>query len=274
MRFDGFRVHPAQASRRIFRALAQARGVRAKIDTVRCIEGWALTKFRRSASTSEVVIDFGDVKLSLDRGRAELIPYLEIWHEHSYDSVPGFSVDQPDCVVDVGANVGTFTLYQAICKKAKRIISFEPAPTVFPRLITNLRINGIFQVEPFNTAVGDSCGIVRFVERPMSINCQVVRNEEEKGSVEIPCVTLDSFLGHIPKIDLLKVDVEGFETEVFKGAQETLKRTERIVVEVTGDCNRKGVDDVLKLSGFELTTQNDDMFFYKRPDEIIQQART
>lgn len=264
MRFGSFRLRPTQASRRILRALAQARGVRSKINTIRCVKGWALTKFRRSASTGEVVIDFGEVKLSLDRGRAELIPYLEIWHEHSYDSAPGFSVDQPDCVVDVGANVGVFALYQAIRKKAKRIISFEPAPTVFPRLITNLKLNGISNVQPLNTAVGDSCGTVRFIERPMSINCRVVRNEEEKGFVEIPCVTLDWVLSHIPKIDLLKVDVEGFETEVFKGAEETLRRTERIVVELTGDRNRKEVDDVLRLSGFELTTQNADMFFYRR----------
>lgn len=144
---------------------------------------------------------------------------------------------------DVGANVGAFTVLAAGVAGAKAV-SFEPSPDTFEMLSRNVRLNGLQdRVRPVNAVVGRNSGTVQFSAGLGTENHVAAANEKE-NSVTMPVTTLDDELAASPAV-LLKVDVEGFETEVFGGAEKTLQNPalQAIIVEHNGSGNRYGYDE-------------------------------
>ena len=214
-------------------------------------------KLNRRTSSREVVLDLRQLKLCVDISRVELISFWETWHERCYDAIAS---DCPQCVVDVGANIGAFSLYQAMAKNAKRVIAFEPSPLVFPRLVKNVEMNGRRNVRVVNAAVGSKPGVLSFSEGRMSINSRI----SESGPLKVSCVTLDEELFDIPSIDILKVDTEGYEMHVLRGASETLQKTRRIALELHYSGEREEIESILLPLGFSLITAHDKLVFYGR----------
>jgi hypothetical protein len=89
------------------------------------------TKLGRRTASKVVILDLTHLKLCVDVASIDLISYWEIWYERCYDAI---AMDHPRCVVDVGANIGAFSLYTAMVKNAELVIAFEASPQVFPRL--------------------------------------------------------------------------------------------------------------------------------------------
>ena len=144
---------------------------------------------------------------------------------------------------DVGANVGAFTVLAAGVAGA-RTVSFEPSADTFDMLTRNVRLNNLTALaRPVNAVVGRSAGSVQF-SAGLGTENHVAAASETSDSVTVPMVTLDQELGSEPAT-LLKVDVEGFETEVFGGAGSTLKNPalQAIIVEKNGCGNRYGYDE-------------------------------
>ena len=229
--------------RRAFRAMADPRNVRSLCSTVLCLRGWARAKWGQPDASREVVLDLRYSRLCVDIARAEIVSFWEVVHERCYDPI---ALDYPVCVVDVGANIGAFSLYQAITKHAERVIAFEPSPQVFPRLLKNVELNGLGNVTAINAAVGDMAGLLSFSEGRMSMNGHV----SESGPLKVPCVTLDGELRDIPRIDILKIDTEGYEAQVLRGASDVLTRTQRIAVELHYPSEREEIDSLVLSQGF------------------------
>jgi FkbM family methyltransferase len=144
---------------------------------------------------------------------------------------------------DVGANVGAFTVLAAGVAGA-RAVSFEPSLETFEMLSRNVRLNNLAdRVRPVNAVVGRTVGNVQF-SAGLGTENHVAAAAEKENSVTVPMTTLDHELAANPAT-LLKVDVEGFETEVFGGAENTLKNgaLQAIVVERNGSGNRYGYDE-------------------------------
>ena len=144
---------------------------------------------------------------------------------------------------DVGANVGAFTVLAAGVAGA-RAISFEPSAETFEMLSRNVRLNNLSdRVRAVNAVVGRSVGSVQF-SAGLGTENHVAAATEKENSVTVPMTTLDHELSANPAT-LLKVDVEGFETEVFGGAENTLKNQalSAVVVERNGCGNRYGYDE-------------------------------
>ena len=114
--------------------------------------------------------------------------------------------------VDVGANVGAYSL-RALAK-GMTVYSFEPNPENIKILKRNAEINRL-PAAILEFALGASEGTAK-----MSQNGATSRIIDE--GIEVHVRSLDSL--HYPRVDLLKVDVEGYEVEVFRGAKETLAR--------------------------------------------------
>ena len=127
--------------------------------------------------------------------------------------------------LDIGAHVGTYSI---VCGRAsKRTHAFECSPKTFCYLAANLALHNLTEkVQPYNCALGDKEGSIDYYVRsedgggngvklvkPSDAGCQTVK---------VQMKTLDSF--GLTNIGFIKLDVEGFETEVLKGGIETLKR--------------------------------------------------
>jgi FkbM family methyltransferase len=128
-----------------------------------------------------------------------------------------------DCMVDVGANVGTLALTAAgRVGQAGIVYAFEGHPRVYRYLQENVALNGFANVRAFNLAIGDVDGTTQFSDLRSDDQNSIVRRGE---GITVPMRPLDA-LGIIePVIHLLKIDVEGYERFVLEGARELLART-------------------------------------------------
>jgi FkbM family methyltransferase len=156
----------------------------------------------------------------------------------------------PECVVDVGAGIGEWSMAVARLTNAKNIYAFEPNPDVFARL--QQYVQGCPQIRCSMVALGASTGQVTLnVESvPELSSVLLLRNDMRQvhGSfgpskqVLVPMTTLDQQLHEWDEITLLKIDVQGYESQVLAGARQVLRRTRTLMIEITyvpyyqGDC--------------------------------------
>jgi FkbM family methyltransferase len=157
----------------------------------------------------------------------------QAWLEPSSTSAEESFVAQTlrpgDFYVDVGANVGLLALRAATIVGPKgQVIAIEAHPRTFGYLADNIRLNGFEVVRPIHSAVGEERGTLHFTD---------VRSDDQNHVVpaggagfEVSVRPLDEL---VPpgSIALLKVDVEGFELPVFRGATNVLGRSRVILFE-------------------------------------------
>jgi FkbM family methyltransferase len=148
---------------------------------------------------------------------------------HSYQSDESVlhSVLRPgDVFVDVGANIGALSLAASTIVGAQgRVFAIEAHPRTIGYLRGNVKLNQAENITVIHAAAGDREGAVRFTSRRSD-----EQNHVSGSGVEVPLGTLDSLLPDVP-IRLLKIDVEGFELFVLRGAAQSLPRTEFIYFE-------------------------------------------
>lgn len=131
-----------------------------------------------------------------------------------------------DAFLDVGANVGTYTVLASGVARA-RTLALEPIPATFERLLRNLRLNDLLSsVEPRCLAVGATNGSVCFTAGRDTTNraMSLLPFPSQEPTVEVPLTSLDLLLQDVDFTPLVwKVDVEGYEPEVLRGAAAALQ---------------------------------------------------
>lgn len=144
--------------------------------------------------------------------------------------------------IDVGANIGYYSLVAS--RKYEKIYAFEPIPQNYELLQKSLKENGISNVTLIPKCVGKvddsttmltiyphNMGICRDITATYGSEANVINTNcpsTEFGPVEI--ISLDTFTYNIQSIDFLKIDVEGFEFEVFKGFMKGLRSQKAKVI--------------------------------------------
>ena len=148
-----------------------------------------------------------------------------------------------DFFVDIGANVGSYTVLAGGHIGAKTF-SIEPVPATYSHLVNNILLNQMEdRVTAFNIALGSQAGSINFTHSFDTMNHAAA--EGETDIIKVPVDTLDNILVGQKTPVLLKIDVEGFETEVNNGATQTLQRNElkAIIIELNGSGSRYGYDE-------------------------------
>jgi len=250
-------------SRRFGKSLAASRGVRGKSAMLRCLVACALTRLGLPSKSREVTLQFRDLQATIDVSRYEIFSYWKMWHEAAYEAMPQFCGRGDSCIVDVGANVGFYTMRRSLVHKDCRIYSFEPSPSAFSRLKRNIAANGLLNVEAFSWAIGSHSGLVRFDEAQQSIQSRVSAD----GKIEVTCKTLDDVVRelNIPRIDTLKINTEGHEQSVLEGAKVTLAKVARVVLEAHDDLGKQFfVDRTLQEAGLHLLVKKGNLVYYER----------
>jgi FkbM family methyltransferase len=162
-----------------------------------------------------------------------------------------------DIFFDIGANVGSYTLLAAGYCRAKSI-AIEPVADTFDILSKNIVLNKLDSlVTLINAGAGANEGTLSFTSGEDTTNHVIAQNESDGRMVTVPVLTVDSLLTDgVPT--LIKIDVEGYETEVLKGMTETLDngQLKAIIIELNGSGMRYGYDeekihDLLMSKGFK-----------------------
>lgn len=128
-----------------------------------------------------------------------------------------------DTVIDAGANIGYFSILFSRCVPDGRVYAFEPTET-FTMLESNLQHNGCRNVITEQLALGDKTGVYRD---------GILRIWGEPGEYKnYTFTTLDNYVDkhQINQIDLIKVDIDGYEYEFLEGAVNTLERFDPFIV--------------------------------------------
>ena len=149
-----------------------------------------------------------------------------------------------DLFVDVGANIGSYTILAAGASGAN-CVSFEPSPATFVHLLDNIRLNNLAsKVTAKNVVVGASVGSVTFTAGLDTMNHVAAEREVLGDTIDVRVEPLDLALG-ASAVTLLKIDVEGYETEVVKGASDVMRRDSllAVVMELNGSGLRYGCDE-------------------------------
>lgn len=141
-------------------------------------------------------------------------------------------------IVDVGANVGFFSMMVRDLFPGSNIYAIEPVPQIFECLQKNLN-DKLSRV--FNLAISNSNTKVKMsFKKDESAFSHVIRDSEtnkfgESEIIDVEAMTLDTFCikNRINNIDILKVDTESFELEVLEGADDSLSKTRFLHVEIS-----------------------------------------
>jgi FkbM family methyltransferase len=132
--------------------------------------------------------------------------------------------------VDVGANIGYFTLTAAaLVGDSGRTIAVECNPKNCQLLLMSLRRNRFDQVLVYPFAVSDAQKLMSFISGFSNGVVNELAGEAEE-SVIVPAVTLDFLLQNEPKIDIIKMDIEGSEAKAWQGMQTVIQKHHPIIL--------------------------------------------
>jgi FkbM family methyltransferase len=156
-------------------------------------------------------------------------------------------LDEKDVFVDVGANVG---FYSIILSKSKNVksIAFEPIPSTYHKLEKNVQINSLSnKVFSKNIAIGSSIGQLRMSSDLDTVNHVKSNSNESMHDIFVEVCDLNTIFSNGEYPSLIKIDVEGFETEVIAGMQNIISsnKLKAIIIELNGSGGRYGYDESL-----------------------------
>jgi FkbM family methyltransferase len=126
-------------------------------------------------------------------------------------------------VVDIGANIGLYTLLLAqLAGNAGRVFAFEPKPNLFSMLCENCATNGALNVTPFQCAAGDTNGRAMFqLSTFNSGDNRLGETRSNVKSIEVEVARLDDVLP-VRRVQFIKLDVQGHELAALAGMEEVI----------------------------------------------------
>ncbi len=224
---------------------------------------WLVRRQRRFAfildfsRDCEVTIDYyaGDLTVRIDPRNMIECEMLSGRYDPCATRVIERYVNPGDCAIDIGANVGALTLLMArrvscggsgVCVgDGGCVLAFEPGPPIHARLERNIQLNPSIRdcVRLFPVGLSDMRGVLHWREDTGNRGNGSLMNE---SGVDVEVDTLDHVLSEsgVRAVSFIKIDVEGMELDVLRGAVETLKRARPVVYFETLSPfrNRRGYD--------------------------------
>jgi amino acid adenylation domain-containing protein/FkbM family methyltransferase len=224
----------------------------------------------------------------LNKSDTDLL-YHELYVERSYFD-GGISVNDGDCIFDVGANIGLFTLFINQAFRNTRVYAFEPIPPIFARLSDNVALYNL-NVKLFECGLSSQTGTATFTFYPqmtvmsgryadagedeklvkafisnqsaeMSAHAdELLEGKFKRESFDCRLRTISDVIHeeNIERIDLLKIDTEKSEVDVLEGIEDAdWKKIKQISLEVHGDERLAQVRAILERHAYHFTVKPND----------------
>jgi FkbM family methyltransferase len=161
--------------------------------------------------------------------------FAEIYIQNHYlNGFPYRPIGDGAVVLDCGANIGGFAVYAAGLAADVRVLAFEPEPQTFAALKRNVELNQLSdRVECLPFGLSDKPEVKTLLSNPdcftthhFTDTAGIVGSPAQGASLQIQCVSVDQIIAqrNITRCDFVKMDVEGSEGTVLKGAAETIRR--------------------------------------------------
>ncbi len=134
-------------------------------------------------------------------------------------------LNKGDLFIDVGANIGLMSIFaSSLVSETGRIIAFEPNPATMQIFRSNITLNAVSNIETSDFAIGNSDQDSKIYERKdQNRGCaSLIKTDSEAEIYDIRVIPLPDYFEVPEKIDLIKIDIEGYELEALEGAREIL----------------------------------------------------
>jgi FkbM family methyltransferase len=166
-------------------------------------------------------------------------------------------MDKDTVFIDVGAYQGLYTVYA--CRRARRVLAVEPNPMALAYLKVNVALNNCHNTIVVPKAAGDRRGVVKLrIPRParrgqIPPTASIVWSFEEALEIDVEADTLDNIVDDVglDSVDFIKIDVEGAEGLVVKGAERTLRKARALLIEIQPE--NTWIISYLQALGYKLT---------------------
>ena len=172
-----------------------------------------------------------DLRIKIRVRSTDLMTLTNVWMINEYD-IENFEIDTNDTVIDIGAHIGLFSLLVSQLCKTGKILSFEPVRENFDLLVSNLKLNHVENVLPFNIAVSKNSGSLDlFLNNDQSAHSIFSKSSE---SISVESTSLQKIFeeNKIYSCKLLKLDCEGAEYEIIDSLpSEYLDKIQNMVIE-------------------------------------------
>jgi len=208
-----------------------------------------------------------DLRIKIRVRSTDLMTLTNVWMINEYD-IEDFEINVNDTVIDIGAHIGLFSLLVSQRCKTGKILSFEPVRENFDLLVSNLKLNHIENVLPFNMAVSKNLDKLNlFLNDDQSAHSIFPKSSE---SISVESTSLQKIFeeNKISSCKLLKLDCEGAEYEIIDSLpSEYLNKIQNIVMEYHSADTKpelvKNLIQKIKNAGFKIKTRphHDDMGF-------------
>lgn len=182
-------------------------------------------------------------------------------------------------IIDIGAHKGNYSvLFATLMHDRGRVLAFEPDPDNCYWLRKNIEVNNYKCIELHQCALSDKEGSATFypangmgslVRRP------ALKTPSQKEPIPVQTRTLDNVLNeeHIHDVDIIKMDVEGHDLSVLRGAQHTLTKSNNVKllmdVDVFTNAERKELFEFLKSCGFQIYRIGSELKPVERANELF-----
>ncbi len=183
---------------------------------------------------------------------------MEVFFRKEYGDL---KIGERDVILDIGANIGAFSVYCAQRASLGRVISYEALPANFGMLLKNAKLNGLPNIRARNLAVWDRSTRVRLPVGDSYTGVSIFR--KEKRAVGVRTTTLEEIFRkeRLSRVDVMKLDVEGAEYEIIAGAPAGLLERIRTIVLEYHDGLRPGkhrteIEARLRGAGFAVRVKN------------------
>lgn len=189
------------------------------------VAGWLRARVYWSAfGRGEVETTIRGVTLALPGNDLSMVPSLAAgYHEDLELAIFQEIARGSERIADVGANVGLYACIGAASMASGTVIAFEPAPSNLEFLLRNIDRNGLYdRIVVVDHAVSDVQGEARFfLSDGIGNHSLSAENAGSERYLEVPVTTVDRYFDG-QQLDVLKVDVEGFDTHVLLGSVATM----------------------------------------------------
>lgn len=170
------------------------------------------------------------------------------YHEKTETEIVKNEIKEGDVIIDVGANIGYYTLlFAKLAGKTGRVFAFEAESSNFEILEKNVHENNFTNIVLEQKAVSDKSGVVKFyIGDESNTENQLFKPDVNHKEIEIKSTSIDEYFESIDKkVDFIKMDIQGAEPLVIKGMKKILQKNKnlKIMLEWWPDAIKKyGID--------------------------------
>jgi FkbM family methyltransferase len=234
--------------------------------------------FKNRIHAEEIIVKVNDLyNMQLNLRDWGICKDLSIHKKREFFSTDYFKeiCNENSIYIDIGANIGYYALLESSLSPKGRVYAIEPVPQNFDLLKKNIELNNRRNVQLFKCAIGDVNG-----NSPMYVNnkcnwCSFTKDltGNSGSTITVPVVTLDEFVDYYmdKSPNFIRMDVEGFEINILKGALRTLNSIAPMIIcielhpHLMSKKDTMACVEILKGSGFKvkLIIRETDTYEYK-----------